>query len=69
MPRMQITKDRSAGTILGPCPGCEMWTIQYDPDVMGEWPTHDAFAAVIEDLLGEHLDECRGLQEIVFEKI
>lgn len=69
MPRMQITKDRDAGVILGPCPGCEMWTVQYDISTVQSYESAVAFADVIEDLLGEHLDECWGLQEIIFEKI
>ena len=68
MPRMQITKDR-VGVVLGPCPGCEMWTVQYDHTVPSQWQSHAEFADVIEGLLWDHLAACRGLQEIVYEKI
>ena len=73
MPRMQITKvvhdSGKSGVILGPCPGCEMWTVQYDRDVEMSFGSAAAFAEVIEEILADHLDECRGLQEIIFEKI
>lgn len=69
MPRMQITKDRQAGVILGPCPGCEMWTVQYDRTVEMSYDTARDFADAIEEILADHLDECRGLQELIFDKI
>jgi len=65
---MQIYKDKT-GVTLGPCPGCEMWTVQYDRVVEASYLSAVAFADVIENILADHLDECRGLQEIVFEKI
>lgn len=75
MPKMGIHKDPEdylAGqTILGPCPGCDLWTVQF---ARGDFASVDFIRAVklerelndtIEMLLEEHLAECSGLQEIV----
>jgi Fe-S oxidoreductase len=53
-------------TVLGPCPGCTLWTVQYDHAmvVADYWSTAD-FHEDIEALLREHLDECAALQEYV----
>lgn len=67
MPRMPVTKypqlDASMkGTvILGPCPGCYSWTVEYRTDQ----PGLQELAWTIEAMLQEHLAECPGLQEIV----
>lgn len=51
--------------LLGPCPGCELWTVEYDlSNVWSNWKP-DEFEAVIEGLLKEHVDQCSGLREIV----
>lgn len=63
---MQITFSPSpGGAVLGPCPGCELWTLEYDMRDR----SHEEWNEVVEDLLREHLDECRGLQEIVYDTL
>lgn len=58
MPRMQITHE-GPRVIIGPCPGCEMWTL--------EWlETERPFDTEVELILSDHLDLCTGLQEIVY---
>lgn len=52
--------------ILGPCPGCDLWTIEYRMSMIGP----EGFApwdleAAIEAALYEHMLECSGLQEVV----
>lgn len=65
MPRMQ-THIQNGWTILGPCPGCETWTVEYDYPTMTGFGTREEFVAAVEHVLQEHLAECRGLQEIVY---
>lgn len=50
--------------VLGPCPGCECWQVDYTQDVaaaMGLEPFREA----VEFLLQEHLDECPHLQLVL----
>lgn len=68
MPRMQTLKTVRF-VAHGPCPGCENWMLEYDRDVMMQWPSYDAWCDAIEFVLGEHLEECAGLQEIVFDTL
>jgi len=47
--------------VLGPCPGCESWQLDYSSDVaeaLGVVDLHD----VVEHALQEHLAECVHLQ-------
>lgn len=51
--------------VLGPCPGCQLWTVEYDlGNVWSNWGPEE-FEAVVENLLREHADECPGLREII----
>jgi hypothetical protein len=67
MPKMPITKSPEPSlrhtVILGPCPGCYAWTLQYDMSRI----LVDGIDLVteVEQALQEHLAECAGLQEIV----
>lgn len=65
---MQTFKTRGF-TVLGPCPGCESWTLEYPRDVMMEWPTYDAWVDAVEGILQEHMTECSGLREIMFDTV
>ena len=59
---MPVERIRSEGiVVLGPCPGCFIWTLEYAYD---DHPTEGLLTAV-ERCLEEHLEECPGLQEIV----
>lgn len=65
MPRMKTHYDRINGfVVLGPCPGCDIWTLQYDTSLANTYSLPE-FSALIEELLLGHLQECSGLREIV----
>lgn len=35
MPRMKTHHDRDAHrVVIGPCPGCDIWTLEYDTDLV-----------------------------------
>ena len=67
--------------ILGPCPGCSLWQLDYTDDVvMANSTTSNVleadgsvtvvadlsgFEAMLEGILEEHLAECSGLQELL----
>lgn len=65
MPKMDVHRDPEdflAGqTIIGPCPGCYLWTLQFGTF---EFPPAE-LSEIVEALLQEHLSECSGLREIV----
>lgn len=67
MPRMPITRKPEPGmastVILGPCPGCYSWTIEYDLAIVHRDGIN--LPETVEALLQEHLLECSGMQEIV----
>lgn len=69
MPRFPINR-RIEGlprtrVILGPCPGCDLWTVDYDiGQVFAVWEP-DEFQFVVEGLLRGHAKECSGLREII----
>lgn len=54
----------TAFTVLGPCPGCWVWTLEYWREDVAVWSQFE-FNQVIEDLLAEHLQECSGLREVL----
>lgn len=60
--------DAGSFTVIGPCPGCSIWTLEYEHTLIGmdsAWQSVQDFRDAIEGVLEEHLDECSGLQEIV----
>lgn len=68
MPRMQTHQggDYPADqVILGPCPGCDLWTLQYDQPMVSASYSPDEFGELVESILTAHLQECFGLREIV----
>ena len=71
---MGVTRlhEPAVDVVLGPCPGCQLWQIDYSYRVAQEFiqmvdgsfdvrPFHQA----VEELLREHLDECPHLQLLV----
>lgn len=85
---MQTFKVNRQFTVLGPCPGCVNWTLEYAEDVEQQWsavnlwrPGDDPMIpvvaladrsewhAVVEAILRDHLDECPGLREIMFDTV
>jgi hypothetical protein len=66
MSKMQIQPGPNDRFILGPCPGCDLWTLEYGrQEVIDIFGTVEQFHAFVEGLLAEHLAECLGLQEII----
>jgi len=66
MPRMPVTKrlpEDPQMVVLGPCPGCYAWTIEYNLDVVHRERVE--LSETVEALLQEHLLECAGMREIV----
>ena len=64
MPKMNVRRDPDGlygDTIIGPCPGCDLWTIQL---TRSGWTTSE-LNETVESMLQDHLLECAGLQEIV----
>jgi hypothetical protein len=56
------TPDGGRFVVLGPCPGCFCWTLEYrDFQFDSIVELHET----VEHCLQDHLDECPGLQEIV----
>lgn len=53
--------------VLGPCPGCQSWQLDYDQIlVIGTWlGDHEAFTQAIETILVDHLVECVHLQRAI----
>lgn len=65
-------------TVLGPCPGCDNWQVDYTNGALqpyvrsvlganGIEADMTDFYAVIEAVLQEHLDECPHLRDLVEE--
>jgi hypothetical protein len=53
-----------ATSILGPCPGCGSWQLDYTDAVAIEFfDCPGGFHAVVEDALQEHFDACPQLRE------
>lgn len=63
MPRMPAQRLPATDlVILGPCPGCSVWTLEYDSEVRA---SYDDFELAVESLLQDHLDACPGLRELL----
>ena len=53
------------GFVLGPCPGCWLWTVEYHAEDLIWW-TPQEFPGVLEDLIRNHaLEDCSGLRGII----
>lgn len=63
MPRMPIHREpwHQDFIVLGPCPGCYLWTLEYQRFLLPP----EELIEIVEDALQDHLEECPGLQEIV----
>lgn len=51
--------------ILGPCPGCELWQVDYADDVTMLYATDVEWHEIVESVLTDHLVECVHLQRFV----
>lgn len=58
-------EESPADVVLGPCPGCLLWQVDYTDEAMLSFGTPEAFEAVIEALLQEHLADCEHLQALL----
>ena len=67
MSRMGVVhhKERFADVTLGPCPGCELWQLDYTYEVAAQWQTPSLWHEAVEQILAEHLQECPHLQAII----
>ena len=71
-------KNRTYDVVLGPCPGCDNWQLDYTYEVMDEFlePTNHqsnsltlrSFRAALEGILEEHLAECPHLKDLLIER-
>lgn len=68
----------SAYVTVHQCPGCRDWQVDYDAEIVDQWPiwvvvgsgaTLDltAFNAALDDILREHAAECPALATIIAE--
>lgn len=80
--RIPLEDTDTADVVIGLCPGCELWQVDYTNAVQQQYmkmrtlrsippsvqvdPTewHD----LIEDILAEHLMECRHLQRLLVDR-
>lgn len=75
MPAQRLSDEWTGNLVaLGPCPGCQLWQLEYTDAVAGQYamltPTGldlSAWYQVIEEALAEHLNECPHLQAIIDE--
>lgn len=65
-------RDDSRVTVLGPCPGCDDWQLDYADTVVDQYAKVtmtgsdlSEFFALIEAILQEHLAECPHLRDLV----
>lgn len=67
MPLMESRRryNESYNVVLGPCPGCDLWQVDYTDAVQLSYGTYPAFCDALEGVLAEHLDECPELQLIL----
>ena len=72
-------KNRPYDVVLGPCPGCDSWQLDYTYEAMDEFltPIPDLatnsytlrpFRAALEEILAEHLAECPHLKDLLIER-
>jgi hypothetical protein len=64
---MQVTYPEGSGVgdvILGPCPGCLLWQLDYTFAVASEW-TRAIWHLVVERALEEHFADCAPLRELM----
>ena len=60
-----------ADVVLGPCPGCWNWQLDYTYEAAGTYfgdkraVDTSGFHLVVEGVLAEHLDECPELRDLI----
>ena len=79
MQALRAPATKPADVVLGPCPGCDSWQVDYtdevaqtyvqvvyDPDEpLGRRIDVQPFYDVIEDALREHAEECPHLRDLI----
>lgn len=51
--------------VLGPCPGCELWQVDYTQQAAFSYGLGLTFRGVLERVIREHLQECVHLQGLL----
>lgn len=62
MPVEKVGQPFGQTVVVGPCPGCFCWQVEYDTAL---FTSITELHETVESVLQEHLEECSGLQEIV----
>ena len=70
--RMPAQRLKGGFVILGPCPGCQLWQLEYDDQAALSYAMItstgidlSAWHEAVESALQEHLDECLHLQRLL----
>lgn len=68
--RMEVTydvpEDVDADVVLGPCPGCLMWQLDYTQEVAQSLGLR-GFHEFVDEVLGQHVLDCPDLVELLEE--
>lgn len=62
-----VRRNVSYDVLIGPCPGCQSWQLDYTDDVLADYAEYWLVtpAELLEDLLREHAAECPHLRELL----
>lgn len=66
--RMDVQKFDGGTVVLGPCPGCQAWQVDYNltDEMMAEYAFSAAdFNQAVETILVDHLVQCEHLQRAI----
>jgi len=64
MAATRLQPGSESDVVLGPCPGCESWQLDYSKDVVSALGVASFYEAV-EGILQDHLVECPHLQQLL----
>ena len=69
--RMHVQRVDRKTVVIGPCPGCTLWTLEYDRATFDSLGGDDErggaveLTEAVESALQDHLAECWGLQQLL----
>lgn len=64
MSAIEVDQGDERVVILGPCPGCHSWQLDYTRSLCFGFE-HPEWLTLIEGCLQDHHDECAGLRKIL----